>query len=65
MSQTQILVVEDESIVAKDIERRLKNAGYLVADVCSKGREAIQATEATRPDLVLMEVGLGGRYLTD
>lgn len=56
----RILVVEDEQIVAMDIERGLRRMGYGIAGVAASGAEAIQLAEKTRPDLVLMDVQLKG-----
>jgi len=39
--EKQILVVEDEAITGMDIQRRLKNLGYIVPVVVSSGEEAI------------------------
>ncbi len=58
MAQAQILIVEDESIVAKDIKQRLQNMGYAVAGVVSSGEEAIEKAEKLKPDLVLMDIVL-------
>lgn len=44
---TKILVVEDESIVAKNIESRLKRLGYAVPAIVSTGEEAIKKSERT------------------
>ena len=60
MSSAKILVVEDESIVAKDIAETLKSQGYDVPAIALSGEEAIQKTEAIRPDLVLMDIVLKG-----
>ncbi len=60
MSNPQILIVEDESIVAMEIEDRLKGLGYGVAGVVSSGEEAIRKAEETRPSLVLMDIRLKG-----
>lgn len=54
---TKILVVEDEWIVAEDIQKSLKNSGYDVTIVTS-GEEAIK--EAEESDLVLMDIVLEG-----
>ena len=54
-----ILVVEDESIVAKDIQKRLENLGYTVSAVASTGKEALEKV-ADSPDLVLMDIVLRG-----
>jgi PAS domain S-box-containing protein len=55
-----ILIAEDESIVAMDIEEALKNARYSVLGIVSSGREAVQKASETRPDLVLMDIRLEG-----
>ncbi|MEW5959904.1 MAG: PAS domain S-box protein [Chloroflexota bacterium] len=60
MAQTQILVVEDESIVALDIRRRLIRLGYAVPALAASGAEAIDQAARTRPDLVLMDIKLEG-----
>ena len=60
MAKTQILVVEDEHIVAKDIQYRLQGLGYHIPAVASSGEEALQKAEETRPDLVLMDIRLKG-----
>jgi PAS domain S-box-containing protein len=60
MKEARILVVEDEKIVAKDVENRLKNMGYQVPAVASTGEDAIIRAEEFRPDLVLMDIMLKG-----
>ena len=60
MAKTRILVVEDESIVAKDIQMSLKNLGYAVSAVVSSGEEAIKKAGENNPDLVLMDIVLQG-----
>jgi diguanylate cyclase (GGDEF)-like protein/PAS domain S-box-containing protein len=60
VTRTQILVVEDENIVAKDIEHRLKALGYHVPALASSGEEALKRAQETSPDLVLMDIRLKG-----
>ena len=60
MGQAQILIVEDEFMVAEDIRRNLEDRGYTVSAVVSSGEEAIEKAEETRPDLVLMDLMLKG-----
>ncbi|NLE30385.1 MAG: response regulator [Phycisphaerae bacterium] len=60
MKEAQILVVEDENIVAKDVENRLKNMGYKVPAIAATGEDAIAKVEEHRPDLVLMDIMLRG-----
>ncbi|MFA6108250.1 MAG: response regulator [Candidatus Latescibacterota bacterium] len=52
----RILVVEDESIVALDIQSRLGRMGFEVPAVAATGAEALAAAESLRPDLVLMDI---------
>ncbi len=61
MNKTKILVVEDESIVARDIRNMLLGLGYEVTAVVAGAKTAIQKAEETRPDLVLMDVMLHGK----
>lgn len=60
MEDIKILVVEDESIIALNIKKKLKNLGYTVPAIVSTGEEAIKMTEITFPDLILMDVMLKG-----
>ena len=59
--KTRILVVEDESIVAADIQKTLQNLGYDVPAVASTGEAAIQKAKEDKPDLVLMDIVLKGK----
>ncbi len=60
MTNAKIMVVEDEIIVAKDIQNRLRRFGYNVPAVASSGEEAIVKVAETYPDLVLMDIRLKG-----
>ena len=60
MSQKRILVVEDEGLVAKDIENSLLRAGYLVAGVAGTAAEALTLATSAKPDVVLMDIRLKG-----
>ena len=60
MSKIRILVVEDESLVARDIQNMLRSLGYEVTGVIASGEQAIQKASATTPDLVLMDIVLKG-----
>jgi DNA-binding LytR/AlgR family response regulator len=60
MAKTSVLVVEDESIVAKDIQNSLKKLGYTVPSVENSGEDAINAASQYRPDLILMDIMLKG-----
>lgn len=53
-----ILVVEDEIIVAEDIQKILKDYGYLAPKIISTGEETIQYVKKNQPDLILMDIML-------
>jgi response regulator RpfG family c-di-GMP phosphodiesterase len=58
MNSENILVVEDEWVVADQICRNLRDFGYTVCSTASTGDEAIEKAEAERPDLILMDIVL-------
>ena len=58
MSQTRILIVEDEAIVARDIAQQLARLGYEAVAQTPRGEQAIVLAEQLRPDLVLMDIKL-------
>lgn len=60
MAKAKILIVEDESIIAKDIQSSLKGLGYDVTAIVNSGDKAIKELEENRPDLVLMDIMLKG-----
>lgn len=59
-SGKQILIVEDEVITAMDMQKKLKNLGYIVPVIVSSGEEAIKKVKENNPDLVLMDINLKG-----
>ncbi|WP_313929920.1 response regulator [Microcoleus sp. FACHB-SPT15] len=58
--RARLLIVEDEGIVALNIQNRLQGLGYSVVATVSSGEEAIQVAGETRPDLILMDIKLDG-----
>jgi PAS domain S-box-containing protein len=60
MKITNILVVEDERITAKDIKNSLEKVGYNVPAMVATGEDAIQFSDENRPDLVIMDIKLEG-----
>jgi PAS domain S-box-containing protein len=60
MAAHRILIVDDESLVAKEIAAKVTACGFEVAAIASSGREAIALAAKVEPNLVLMDVILGG-----
>ena len=60
MNKASILVVEDERIVARDIQRTLQKAGYTVMALVPTGLQAVAKAAELRPDLVLMDIVVPG-----
>jgi len=61
MEPPKIIIVEDESIIALDIQCTLENSGYSVPAVVSSGEESVEKASEIRPDLVLMDIKLSGK----
>jgi signal transduction histidine kinase len=59
-NKTKVLVVEDEAIVARDIEQQLMTLGYESVGVARAAHQALEMTAAMRPDIVLMDIQLAG-----
>jgi PAS domain S-box-containing protein len=59
MANTRILVVEDELIIAKDIQNTLNELGYEVCYIATSGEEAVKKAAKKKPHLVLMDIVLG------
>ena len=58
--ETRILVVEDERIVALDLQHTLESFGHEVVATCPSGEKAIELAGTLQPDLVLMDINLEG-----
>ncbi|MDG2332089.1 MAG: response regulator [Flavobacteriales bacterium] len=60
MPKATVLVVEDESIVSKDIQYSLKKLGYEVVGSSATGAKAIELALDLKPNVVLMDIMLKG-----
>lgn len=56
-----ILIVEDENIIAMDIRFMLENLGYKISGVVSSGEDSIKKASNMLPDLILMDIKLKGK----
>lgn len=55
-----VLVIEDEILVARELEARLTAMGYVVDGIAGQAREGIELVAEKHPDLVLMDIVLRG-----
>lgn len=60
MPGPQIMVVEDEVVVAMELQAKLTSMGYVVAATTGSGEDAVVKAGELRPDLVLMDIQLAG-----
>src|SRR5579864_4358845 len=56
----KIVIVEDEGLIAADLQGRLEKAGYQVPGIAASGGEALEVIRAQSPDLILMDIRLAG-----
>jgi two-component system, response regulator PdtaR len=56
----RILIVEDDILIASQMEAALAHDGFEIAGVASTGKEAFQLAEAESPTLVVMDIRLAG-----
>ncbi|MBD0266422.1 MAG: response regulator, partial [Tolypothrix sp. T3-bin4] len=56
----RVLVVEDEYILALNLQENLEALGYTVLDIADTGETAIEKATELRPNLILMDIRLRG-----
>ncbi len=56
----RILIVEDDKDIAEPLERAIRRLGYESAGILTRGEEAVAQVPQIRPDLIIMDVVLGG-----
>lgn len=57
----KILIVEDQAIVARDIEKTLKKQGFAVTGIADSGEDAFNFAASDKPDVILMDIVLKGK----
>jgi len=60
MSNKKILIVEDEPIIAADLELTLESMGYNVVGIEDNAEDALISIEENSPDLILLDINLEG-----
>jgi DNA-binding LytR/AlgR family response regulator len=57
----KILIVEDELIIAEDMANMLEKMGYEITGNAMDADEAIDFLNQSKPDLILLDINLGGK----
>jgi chemotaxis response regulator CheB len=57
----RVMIVEDEWMLASELERQLADLHYTPVATIASGEEALERAESAMPDLVIMDVGLAGK----
>lgn len=60
MKRTKVLIVEDEIIIAEDMNQILDSLGYEVVGIAHKYSIAIEMLSQSKPDIILLDIMLGG-----
>lgn len=60
MRKLKLLIVEDETLVAFSLERKLVRLGYEVGEIAVTGEQAIQFAREQNPEAILMDIRLLG-----
>jgi CheY-like chemotaxis protein len=60
MEKQQIMIVEDEVLIAAELEQQLLSFGYRVCALATSGEKALALVETMTPDLILMDIKLKG-----
>lgn len=60
MKKAQILIVEDDMIIATDLSVHLARRGYDIVGIVTRGEDALRQLDCRPPDIVLMDINLRG-----
>ncbi len=60
MEKARILIVEDEAIIAMELERELQSLGYEVTSIVDTSEKAIEKAKIDKPDIILMDIWIKG-----
>ena len=60
MGKAKILIVEDEAIIAMEIESQLQSLGYEITSIVDTSEKAIKKAKEDKPDIILMDIRIKG-----
>lgn len=60
MGDFQILIADDEALIARDLKRFIESIGYHVPATAFSGQEIVDKALKVHPDLVILDIDLQG-----
>ena len=60
MKNIEILIVEDELLIAENLAMKLKKMDYSISSIVSSGQAALESVKSNKPDLILMDIAIKG-----
>lgn len=60
MTSPEILIVENDLLVAEDTAMRIQNLGYKLSGMAASAEEAFAILEKSHPDIILMDIDIDG-----
>lgn len=61
MDTPRIMIVEDDGLIGSYMKKTIENLGYVVTSVAMSGEDAVATVLEDKPDLITMDIKLGGR----
>lgn len=60
-ANAKVLLVEDDPIAVRHLKNSLLRMGYQLTGIARSGEEVIKRVEESRPEIILMDINLGGK----
>ena len=61
MKKTKILIVEDEAIIAKDIQNTILQLDFEVTEIVTCVNDVFLSIRENKPDIIMMDIGLNDK----
>lgn len=60
MNPLRIVIADDEPIIRMDLRRTLENMGHVVTGEAGDGKQAVEMTRESKPDVVILDIKMPG-----
>ena len=64
MAPIKVLIIEDQAIIAMDIQSALQRAGYDVVGIATNGEDAGALLQQLRPDAMVLDISFDRKKLS-